>query len=62
MNIKDVEELVDINAHWDWLEPLLIPHYSPSAIVTMKYLYTTAMAHGIKHAIEAHNRRPPEAR
>ncbi len=46
----DIKRLAE--AHWEWLEPLLLPHYDSLAIATMKYLYITAMVHGFKHKVE----------
>ena len=47
-----VKEQQLIENHWDWLEPILIPHFTPVELATMKYLYITAMLHGIKHGEE----------
>ena len=55
MTEEKAKELAE--EHWEWLEPILLPHYSPVAIATMKYLYITAMVHGIKHGQEASNDR-----
>lgn len=49
IDIKKIAEL-----HWEWVEPLLKPHYTPEVLATMKYLYSTAMIHGWKHREEAY--------
>lgn len=43
-------------AHWEWFEPialLMIPKLNPDEqLYLTKYLYITAMVHGIRHEVE----------
>lgn len=55
MTNEEATELA--TSHWEWLEPLLKPHYSEEVMATMKYLFTTSMVHGIKHEREMHYER-----
>ena len=45
--MSDIKKLAE--AHWEWLEPLLQPHFDSKTLAIMKYLYVTAMIHGYKH-------------
>ena len=45
--MTDIKKLAEL--HWEWLEPLLSPHFDTKTLTTMKYLYITAMIHGYKH-------------
>lgn len=47
---EQIQQLAE--KHWEWLEPILMPHFTPMEIATMEYLYITAMVHGIKHGQE----------
>lgn len=46
MTDKEARELAE--AHWKWLEPVL-KLWACRELELTKYLYITAMTHGIKH-------------
>jgi len=50
MKEKEARKLAE--KHWERVEPLVLLHFSPVAIATMKYLSISFMVHGIKHLQE----------
>jgi hypothetical protein len=51
MNMRVVKELAD--AHWNYIEDLLITHGEDSKVVEkIEFHYKAAMLHGWKHAYE----------